>query len=106
LRANAPPGFRFLPLCSSKTVPVTVSPSWRNKGPRLVARVAEGHLTDKTKQTIAELLEQGETLADAATYPDDHKGKIKGSAPWHFVQCASYSSINMLPQTNLRSPNQ
>jgi hypothetical protein len=59
--------------------------AWGNKGHRLVARVAEGHLTDKTKQAIADLLEQGETLADASTYPDEHKREIPGSTPWHFV---------------------
>jgi hypothetical protein len=34
---------------------------------------------------IRDLLEPGETLADAATWADEHSRDIRGSAAWHFV---------------------
>jgi hypothetical protein len=59
--------------------------AWGSKGHRLVARVAEAHLTDSAREAIQELLGRDEDMADASTYPDEHKKELKGSAPWHYV---------------------
>jgi hypothetical protein len=58
---------------------------WGSKGHRLVARIAESHLTDKARDAVSKLLDQDEDMADASTYADEHKQQIKGSAPWHYV---------------------
>jgi nuclease S1 len=59
--------------------------AWGSKGHRVVARLAESKLTDKAREAIAKILDQDEDMADASTYPDEHKQEIKGSAPWHYV---------------------
>jgi hypothetical protein len=59
--------------------------AWGNKGHRLIARVAESHLSDKARAAVNKILDQDEDMADASTYADDHKQEIKGSAPWHYV---------------------
>lgn len=65
----------------------TPSPAraWGGLGHRLVARVAERHLTDRARAGVRGLLDRGESIADASTYADDHKREILGSAPWHYV---------------------
>jgi nuclease S1 len=40
--------------------------AWGRLGHRVISRLAEQHLTPKAKATIAELLEPGESLADAS----------------------------------------
>jgi hypothetical protein len=65
--------------------------AWHDEGHRIVARVAERFLTDKTRAELRRILgteEVGRGLAVAATYMDDHKpmlaNQIQGSANWHF----------------------
>jgi hypothetical protein len=66
---------------------LTASPawSWGNKGHRLVAKVAELHLTDKARSGVQVLLGDDEDMATASTWADEQKRKIKGSAAWHYV---------------------
>jgi hypothetical protein len=59
--------------------------AWGRLGHRLTARFAEGRLNPRAKAAIAELLEPGESLADASTWADEHRREIRGSAPWHYV---------------------
>jgi hypothetical protein len=42
-------------------------------------------LTPKAKAAIAELLEPGESLADASTWADENRGRLPKTAPWHYV---------------------
>jgi len=59
--------------------------AWGRLGHRVTARLAERHLTPKAKESVKALLDEGETLADASTWADEHKREIRGSAPWHYV---------------------
>ena len=65
----------------------TATPAWAwgRLGHRLTARIAERHLNPKAKEAVKALLDEGETLADASTWADEHKREIRGSAPWHYV---------------------
>lgn len=72
------------------TVVLLVGPAesalaWGPLGHRVAAKVAEARLTPAARQAIRELLEPGESLADASTWADDHRDAIRGSAGWHFV---------------------
>jgi len=70
-----------------------MSPSlhaWGPKGHRVVAIVAEAHLTDAAKQGIRDLLgtetdPRVTSLPDAAIWPDLIKGNRPETKPWHFV---------------------
>jgi hypothetical protein len=42
-------------------------------------------LSPAARTAIFDLLDDGEDLADASTYADEHKREIQGSAPWHYV---------------------
>src|SRR5262245_54370465 len=59
--------------------------AWGPRGHRIVARIAAQHLSDRAKAEIHDLLENGESLADASTWADEHQRDIRGSAPWHYV---------------------
>ncbi len=59
--------------------------AWGPLGHRLAGKLAEKHLTPQAKAAVAELLEPGETLAEASTWPDEHRRDVKGSGPWHYV---------------------
>jgi hypothetical protein len=58
---------------------------WGRLGHRSSARLAESRLSPRARAIIADLLEPGESLADAATWADEHSQEIPGSAAWHFV---------------------
>jgi hypothetical protein len=59
--------------------------AWGRLGHRVVSRLAERHLTPQAKVAIAELLEPGESLADASLWADEHRGRLPKTAPWHYV---------------------
>jgi hypothetical protein len=59
--------------------------AWGRLGHRVISRLAEKELTPTAKATIAELLAPGESLADASTWPDEIKGRMRHTAPWHYV---------------------
>jgi hypothetical protein len=42
-------------------------------------------LTTTAKAAIAELLEPGESLADASTWADENRARLPKTAPWHYV---------------------
>jgi S1/P1 Nuclease len=50
--------------------------AWGRLGHRVISRLAEKQLTKKAKAAIAELLENGESLADASTWADEVRGKM------------------------------
>jgi hypothetical protein len=45
----------------------------------------ERHLSDSARAGIAELLEPGESLADASTWADEHRRELPKTAPWHYA---------------------
>jgi hypothetical protein len=50
--------------------------SWSRLGHRVIARLAEPHISPEAKAAIAELLEPGESLADARDERD--QGRLPG----------------------------
>jgi nuclease S1 len=65
----------------------TASPvwAWGRLGHRVISRLAEKNLNPTAKAAIAELLEPGESLADASTWADEVRGRMRNTAPWHYV---------------------
>jgi hypothetical protein len=59
--------------------------AWGRLGHRVTSRLAERHLTPQAKAAIAELLEPGESLADASLWADENRGRLPKTAPWHYV---------------------
>jgi nuclease S1 len=59
--------------------------AWGRLGHRVISLVAEKHLTPVAKAAIAELLEPGESLADASLWADENRGRLPKTAPWHYV---------------------
>ncbi len=59
--------------------------AWGRMGHRASARIAESRLSPRAKAIIRDLLEPGESLADASTWADENSRDIPGSAGWHFV---------------------
>ena len=56
---------------------------WGHNGHRIIAKFAGTRLSTKARVAIHDLLEDGEDIADASTWPDEHKTPT--DAPWHFV---------------------
>ncbi len=69
--------------------------AWGRMAHRASTRLAEMRLTPRTRLLVRELLERGESLADASTWADENSRSIPGSAAWHYVNvpitAASYS---------------
>ena len=59
--------------------------AWGRLGHRASARLAESRLSPRARAVIRDLLEPGESLADASTWADEHARSIRGSAAWHYV---------------------
>jgi nuclease S1 len=59
--------------------------AWGRMAHRAATRLAETRLTPQARAAIRELLEPGESLADASTWADDNTRSIPGSARWHYV---------------------
>jgi nuclease S1 len=51
----------------------------------VISRLAEQHLTPAAKAAVAELLEPGESLADASLWADQNRRCLPKTAPWHYV---------------------
>jgi hypothetical protein len=65
--------------------PVPEILAWGPRAHRASAKLAESRLTPRARAVIRELLEPGESLADASTWADENSRAIRGSAGWHFV---------------------
>jgi nuclease S1 len=59
--------------------------AWGRLGHRVISRLAEKQLTPAAKAAITELLEPGESLADASLWADENRGRLPKTAPWHYV---------------------
>jgi hypothetical protein len=60
--------------------------AWGRLGHRVISQIAEKQLTPAARAAIAELLEPGESLADASTWADEVRGRMRETAPWHYVE--------------------
>lgn len=58
---------------------------WGRIGHRTSSRLCETLLTPATKAAIRDLLEPGESLADASLWADEVRPKRRETAPWHYV---------------------
>jgi hypothetical protein len=56
---------------------------WGHNGHRIVAKLAETRLSSAARAAIHDILEDSEDIADASTWPDEHKSP--SDAPWHYV---------------------
>jgi hypothetical protein len=59
---------------------------------RAATRLAETRLTPRTRAVLRDLLEPGESLADASTWADENNRSIPGSAAWHYVNVSIHSA--------------
>jgi nuclease S1 len=59
--------------------------AWGRLGHRASAKLTFSRLTPKARAVIRDLLEPGESLADASTWADENGREISGSAAWHYV---------------------
>ena len=59
--------------------------AWGRLGHRVISRLAEKQLTPAAKAAMAELLEPGESLADASLWADENRRRLPKTAPWHYV---------------------
>lgn len=59
--------------------------AWGKVGHRASARLTESRLTPAALAAVKELLEPGETLADASTWADEMRKDNPETAPWHYV---------------------
>jgi hypothetical protein len=59
--------------------------AWGRMAHRAATRLAETRLTPRARAIIRDLLDSGESLADASTWADEFSRDIPGSAAWHFV---------------------
>ena len=89
-RRDTPPGSRVLRLLCLGLLALLFGPArpagaWGRMGHRASTRLAETRLSPRARAIIRELLEPGESLADASTWADENSQSIPGSAAWHYV---------------------
>lgn len=63
----------------------TPARAWGRMGHRAAGKLAEGRLSPTAAAAVRDLLNPGETLADASTWADEVRRQIPESAPWHYV---------------------
>ena len=68
-------------------LPAGPASAWKETGHRVVARVAEAHLSPEARRAVQALLRPGETLRSASTWADDFVARPEGRATacWHVV---------------------
>jgi nuclease S1 len=72
-------------LITALVVPERPALAWGRMAHRAATRLAESRLTPEAKAMVRDLLEAGESLADASTWADENTRDIPGSAAWHYV---------------------
>ncbi len=58
--------------------------AWGHEGHRMVALIAQDHLTPAAAQAV-QLLLGHDTMGDVASFADDYRSVHPETAPWHFV---------------------
>jgi nuclease S1 len=69
-----------------------VAYGWGDKGHRVVAMLAEAHLTEQARRAVKKLLPAGTTLADAAVWPDKEGRRITELDLLHHVSIPDHAS--------------
>ena len=59
--------------------------AWGRAGHRAASKMAEARLTPAARALVRELLEPGESLADASTWADEIRRDNPETGPWHYV---------------------
>jgi nuclease S1 len=59
--------------------------AWGRLGHRVISRLAKKRMTEQARDALAELLEPTETIADASTWAEKHRGQLPKTAPRHYV---------------------
>ena len=59
--------------------------AWGRLGHPVIARLAEQHMTPRAREAVKELLEPGESLANASLWADENRPRLPKTAPWHYV---------------------
>jgi hypothetical protein len=77
----------FVSLLTVLAILQTATPAWAwgTLGHRVIARLAEKHLTPEAKAAIAAILEPNESLAEASLLADKVRNRMRHTAPWHYV---------------------
>ena len=73
-------------------IPRGAALAWGRLGHRASAKLADSRLSPRACAIIRELLEPGESLADASTWADEHSREIPGSTAWHYVNVPIWAS--------------
>src|SRR5437016_972630 len=59
--------------------------AWGRMGHRAAAKLAEARLNPAARAAVRDLLEPGESLADASTWADEVRSARPETGPWHYV---------------------
>ena len=70
---------------SSLTISGRSVQAWGRYGHRVAGKLAESRLSPAALKAVRELLEPGESLADASTWADEVRRDFPQSGPWHYV---------------------
>ncbi|MCX7605199.1 MAG: hypothetical protein N2036_14065, partial [Bryobacteraceae bacterium] len=74
--------FRLAAVFAAAAIPAW---PWGVEGHRLVAEIAERHLSAAARAQIARLLPAGETIVTIAPWADEIRPQRRESAPWHYI---------------------
>jgi len=58
---------------------------WGQEGHRVVATIAESHLTMKTRERVRQILGLKVSLAEVSTWADEIRSSRPETAPWHYI---------------------
>jgi hypothetical protein len=76
--------------------------AWGHLAHRASAKLTESRLSPAARAAVRDLLDPGESLADASTWADENSREIPGSAAWHYVNVhissPHYTSRDCRPQ--------
>ena len=73
-------------LCTLLTAPFeNTALAWGRLGHRSAAKLTQSRLNPAAKLAIAQLLEPGESLADASLWADEQRRSLPETGPWHYV---------------------
>ena len=79
--------------------------AWGGVGHRVVAMIAQQHLTPKARQEINKLLQPGETLASISTYADEIRNSRPDTRRFHFVN-VPLMATSYMPSRDCRSSDE
>ena len=80
--------------------------AWSAEGHRVIALIAQSHLTPAAQASVARLLaiEGFSDMAAIASWADEFRGRHRETAPWHFVniplEAAAYDAARDCPALN------